>query len=135
MSVSTKQQLNARSSTEAELIAVDGVVTKIVWASHFLFGQGFAPGVPTLAQDNKSAILLESKGMESVGKRSRHIDIRYFFIKDLVDRGVVNVEYCPTEQMLADFMTKPLQGAKFLVFREKILGKRGTNPRKGLQKA
>ena len=60
--------------------------------------------------------------MDSVGKRSRHISIRYFFIKDLVDRGVVNVEYCPTDLMLADYMTKPLQGKAFKMMRDIIMG-------------
>ena len=101
----------------------------------FLKSQGFAPGVPTLSQDNKSGILLETKALEAVGKRSRHINIRYFFIKDLVDRGVVKVEYCPTDVMVADFMTKPLMGEKFLIFRQKILGKRSTELRRGLLKA
>ena len=73
--------------------------------------------------------------MEAVGKRSHHINIRYFFIKDLVDRGVVKVEYCRTDVMVADFMTKPLMGEKFLIFRQKILGKRGTGLRRGLLKA
>ena len=81
-----------------------------------------------MRQDNKSAILLETKGMDSVGKRSRHISIRYFFIKDLVDRGVVNVEYCPTDLMLADYMTKPLQGKKFAFFKNQILSKPGRKP-------
>ena len=66
MTMSTKQQLNTRSSTEAELIAVDNVITKVVLASKFLFEQGFNPGVPLLNQDNKSAILLETKAMGSV---------------------------------------------------------------------
>ena len=47
--------------------------------------------MPLLHQDNKFAILLEKKAMASVGKRSQHIDVRFFFIKDLVDRGVVNI--------------------------------------------
>ena len=75
-----------------------------------------------LHQDNQSAILLEEKGMASVGKRSRHINVRYFFIRDLVDRGLVEIKYCPTEGMVADFLTKPLQGSLFLRFKNRILG-------------
>ena len=77
-----------------------------------------------LHQDNQSAILLEEKGMESAGKRSRHINMQYFFIKDLVEKGLVKIEYCPTGEMLADFMTKPLQGDLFLRFKNRILGRK-----------
>ena len=75
------------------MIVVDDVVTKIVWALHFLERQGFAPTVPSLYQDNQLSILLETKGMDSVGKWSCHMLIRYFFIKDLVDSGMVKVEF------------------------------------------
>ena len=53
---------------------------------------------------------------------SRHVDIRYFFVKDRVDKGEIGIEYCPTESMLADFFTKPLQGALFHKFRKVIMG-------------
>ena len=53
---------------------------------------------------------------------SRHIHIRYFFVKDIVDKGEEKVEYCPTLQMLSDFFTKPLQGALYNKFRNVIMG-------------
>ena len=121
ITVSTKQQFTSRSSTAAELIVVDDVVAKIVWASRFLEGQGFAPGVPSLYQNNQSSILLETKGMDSVGKWSHHILIRLFFIQDLVDKGTIAGIF-PTDSMKADFMTKPLQGGMFLLFKKVILG-------------
>jgi len=66
-----------------------------------------------ILQDNKSTILIAENGIKSCSKRSRHIKIRYFFIKDLVDSGEVRIEYCLTEKMLADFFSKPLQGSLF----------------------
>ncbi|CAJ1967308.1 unnamed protein product [Cylindrotheca closterium] len=120
--MSKKQKLNNRSSTEAELIAVDDVVTMILWTKLFIKWQGYPIEKNTLYQDNKSTILLEENGCKSAGKRSQAINICYFFITDQVEKGNVKIEYCPSDNMIADFMTKPLQGEKFCKFRDLILG-------------
>ena len=73
-------------------------------------------------RDNKSTMKLEINGRNSCTGNSRHIDIRYFFVKDLVSKGEVKIEYCPTEIMLADFFTKPVQGSLFKFFRDIITG-------------
>lgn len=73
-------------------------------------------------QDNMSAILLEKNGQLSSSQRTRHIKVQYFFIKDRITDGEIQVVYCPTEDMLGDFFTKPLQGTKFKKFRKLILG-------------
>jgi len=74
-------------------------------------------------QDNKSAMLLEKNGRQSAGKRSRALNVRYFFMTDQIEKGNLTVEYCPTDDMTGDYMTKPLFGAKFKKFRDEILGK------------
>ncbi|CAJ1938626.1 unnamed protein product [Cylindrotheca closterium] len=107
---------------EAELIAVDNVVTMILWTKLFMEWQGYPIEKNILYQDNKSVILLEENGRKSTGKRSRAINIRYFFITDQVEKGNVKIEYCPTDNVIADFMTKPLQGEKFCKCRDLILG-------------
>ena len=56
---------------------------------------------------------LQRNGRWSAGKRSRHLDIKIFYIKDQIDKGLLDVKYCPTDQMMADYMTKSLQGSKF----------------------
>ena len=58
--------------------------------------------------DNKSAILLEKNGKKSSSSRTRALNIRYFFVTDQVEKGNLTIEYCPTDEMLGDFMTKPL---------------------------
>ena len=121
-SISRKQKLNTRSSTEAELIGVDDAMTMILWTKLFLEDQGYNIQENVVYQDNKSAILLEKNGRKSAGKRSRALNVRYFFVTDQVEKGNVMIEYCGTENMVADFMTKPLQGEKFKEFRKKILG-------------
>ena len=119
---SAKQKLNTRSSTEAELVGVDDVITKILWTKQFVEEQGYEITKNILYQDNKSSILLETNGRKSAGKRSRHINIRYYFVTDQVRLSNVEIRHCPTDNMFGDYMTKPLQGEKFREFRRMILG-------------
>ena len=74
-----------------------------------------------MLQDNQSSLLLEKNGRGSSGKRTRHINIRFFFIADRIKNGELRVEYCPTEDMIADYFTKPLQGSLFKRLRDTIL--------------
>ena len=120
--MSKKQKLNSRSSTEAEIIGVDDAATLILWTRLFLEAQGYSIEKNILYQDNKSSILLETNGRASAGKRSRAINIRYFFMTDQVEKGNVTIEYMPTDDMWAEYMTKPLQGEKFRKFRDLIQG-------------
>ena len=73
-------------------------------------------------QDNKSAILLQKNWPFSTGKGSQHINVRYFFVVDKIKNKEVKIVYCPTEKMIADYNTKPLQGKLFYYFRNKIMG-------------
>ena len=93
-----------------------------IWTVRFLKFQGVTVTYNIYYQDNESAIKLQSNGRSSAGDKSRHIDIRYFFIKDRISKNEIKVEYCPTEKMLADFFTKPLQGTIFRRFRDVIMG-------------
>jgi hypothetical protein len=63
-------------------------------------------------------------GRLSAGKRTKHLDIRYFYVKDLIERGIVSIEHCATEDMVADFFTKPIQGKRFQIMRDIILNRR-----------
>ena len=58
-----------------------------------------------------------------MGQRSKHIDKRYFFIKDRIKKEEINVKHCPTEKMIANFLTKPLQGALFRNLREVLMSR------------
>jgi hypothetical protein len=120
-STSTRQKLNTTSSTEAELVGVSDLMPMILWTRYFLEAQGYGVGTSTIYQDNQSSILLEKNGRRSSGRRTRHINIRYFFVADRVRAKEVDIEYCHTDLMLADYLTKPLQGSKFLGFRNEIL--------------
>lgn len=119
---SQKQKINTKSSTEAELVGASDYVSNTVFIKNVMGGQGFPSTKLTFHQDNEAAEKMEKNGRSSAGQRSRHIDIRYFFITDLSKRNDINIVHCPTEVMLADFFTKPLQGSLFRKFRDVILG-------------
>jgi hypothetical protein len=67
-----------------------------------------------------SVILLENNRRMSSSKCTCHINIQYFFVTDHVKQGNLRVAYCPTDDMIADFFTKPLQGT-YRRFRELIM--------------
>ena len=124
---SSKQKLNTKSSTEAELVGASDYLPNALWTKMFLEAQGYTVDECFLEQDNESAIKLEKNGRMSCGPKSRHINIRYFFIKDRTASEGIVIRHCPTDQMLADFFTKPLQGALFRKFRDVILGYKHVN--------
>jgi hypothetical protein len=121
-SIARKQKMNMWSSTEGELVAVDDAATMVLWTKLFLEAQGYYVKKNIVYQDNKSAILLETNGKKSLGKQTRALNICYFFITDQVEKGNTQIEHCGTDNMVGDFFTKPLQGEKFLRFRNSILG-------------
>ena len=116
IATSTKQKLNTRSSTEAELVGADDVMPIAMWTKYFIEAQGYKVKKSVLYQDNKSTILLEKNGRASSSKRTKHINVRYYLITDRIAKGDITVEHCPTDKMIADFFTKPLQGKTFKKF-------------------
>lgn len=115
-SISAKQKINFRSSAEAELVGADDVIAKALWTKLFLDAQGF--DLNNVAhRDNASTMKLEENGKASSGKRTRHFNIKCFYVADLTNRKQVDVKCCPTEEMTGDCMTKPLIRVKFGSFR------------------
>jgi hypothetical protein len=87
LSSSNKQKVNTRSSTETELIAVDDALPMIQWTREFMKDQGY--DLETIIKEgNKSSMLLMKKERLSSGKRNKHLDICYFYMKDLLERGI-----------------------------------------------
>ena len=121
ISESTKQKANARSSTEAELNAIDDKIAKVLWAYRFIRAQGFKVLFNIIFQDNTSTMKLAMNGKASSGKRTRHFDIKKFYVTDLIQKGEVQVKYCSTDDMIGDYMSKPLTGKKFHKFRNLII--------------
>jgi hypothetical protein len=118
---SVKQKLVTTSSCAAELVGTSDGIPIGLRVKNLIEGQGYETGPVILHQDNQSAIILEINGRSNSG-RTRHLNIRYFFIKDQIDSGEVKVVYTKSEDMVADFFSKPLQGELFEKFRDIVLG-------------
>jgi hypothetical protein len=88
----------------------------------FLKAQGFAVSNNILYQDNKSVMLLETNGQASSSKRTRHIEIPYYYVANRVAKGDLRVVWCPTDKMIGGFLTKPLQGKAFVKFGDLLMG-------------
>jgi hypothetical protein len=118
---STMQKINTTSSCESEIVALAKGMQQSLWARNFLAQQGF-PSLPVqVYQDNQAAIQLIERGRPAA-EQTRHIEIGYFWVADLALRGHIVIEFCPTLAMIADFFTKPLQGALFTKLRACVLG-------------
>jgi len=120
MSSSKKQRLVTKSSSEAELVGLSDGATPVIHMRDFLIAQGYDVGPALIYQDNKSTIALAEKG-RSTSERTRHINTRYFFVKDRIESGELELQYLPTDEMIADVLTKPLQGEKFRFLRNSLL--------------
>jgi len=119
---SSKQKLNTKSLTETELVGISDYLPYNIWIVMFLREQGYILRKNVLRQDNQSAIHMERNGRNSCTRNFRHVNIQYFFAQDRINKDELQVEYCPTDSMLADFFTKPLQGKKFHFIRSVVMG-------------
>jgi len=94
----------------------------------FVEEQGFKIKLNIVFQDNTSTMKLQNNGKLSSGRRTRNFDIKQFNITDLTNRDEVEVRYCPTDNMIADYMSKPLVGANFGKFRDLIMNLSNKHP-------
>nr|GEV13378.1 integrase, catalytic region, zinc finger, CCHC-type, peptidase aspartic, catalytic [Tanacetum cinerariifolium] len=116
ISWSSKRQKSATiSSTEAECIALSGCCAQILWMRSQLTDYGLGFNKILMYCDNKSAIALCCNSVQH--SRSKHIDIRYRFIKEHVENGVIELYFVNTEYQLADIFTKALgrERTEFLI--------------------
>ncbi|GJU61579.1 hypothetical protein Tco_1243414 [Tanacetum coccineum] len=122
---SKKQKSTATLCTEAEYIALSGCCAQILWMRSQLTDYGFTFNKIPLYCDNKSAIALCCNNVQH--SRAKHIDVRYHFIKEKVENGIVELYFVRTEYQLADNFTKPLPRERFNLLIEK-LGMRSMSP-------
>ena len=97
-----------RSSAESEIVTLDEGVTYALWTRSLLCALGYPQQSPTVIhQDNKSTIIIATKGGGSF-KRTKHMVGKHSFIQENLLNNKITLKYCPSNQMLADILTKPL---------------------------
>ena len=110
---SKRQEIVALSSTEAEYIALTRTAQEVLWMGGVLSELGYEPEVvPVVVRGDNQGALALAKNPE-FHPRTKHIAVRYHWIRDLVKAGMIEVQYVPTALMLADMLTKPLERVKF----------------------
>lgn len=114
---SAKQVLVTKSSAEAELVAASDELSQVIWLREFLIAQGYPPKYTFFYQDNMSTMAMINRGRHT-SLRTRHIHVRYFFIADRIEQGEIVMKHCGSDDMIADIMTKPLQGHRFRTARQ-----------------
>ncbi|GKB90559.1 hypothetical protein Tco_0962831 [Tanacetum coccineum] len=122
---SKKQKSIAISSTEEEYISLSGCCSQILWMRSQLTDYGFQFNKIPLYCNNKSAIALCCNNVQH--SRAKHIDIRYHFINEQVENGIVELYFVRTEYQLADIFTKPLPQERFNFLIDK-LGMKSMSP-------
>ena len=115
-----------KSSAESEIIALDEGCPDTLAAQYILQDLCQNPKTPTAYQDNKSTISMSHKGYSSTGK-TKHMRIKFFWIKELLAEKRIQIEYLPTHLMTADINTKPLQGALLTHMRRRTLNHHDDN--------
>ena len=118
---SSKQKLVTKSSTEAELVALSDGSSSVLWAREWLLAQGYDLPATVIYQDNQGVLTLISKGRHGK-QRTKHLNVRYFFVKDRIVKGELKLEYLQTKKMVADIMTKPVTGKLLNELRGAMLG-------------
>jgi hypothetical protein len=118
---SRKQKLVSRSSTESELIALNEGLPELMWAKQFMQNLGFKQNMITVFEDNKSSIMLAHKNSGATLSKTKHIQIRFYYVKELIDQKEIKIIYLPTKEMLADLLTKPINGWLFQELRDRVL--------------
>ena len=113
------QKTVARSSTEAEYMALSEACSEIAWLTSLQKEIGYGTTSPTpLVSDNQGGIFLAINPAHD--RRLKHVDIRYHFIREYVEGKRVTIVYISTNDMIADILTKPLGRVKFEYFRERL---------------
>jgi hypothetical protein len=109
---SVKQKIVTKSSTEAELVATSDSANQTLHLRQVLIEQGHPQNEAEVFQDNISCMNLLKKG-KSCSERTRHMSIRYFWLTEKINKGDIKLTHIRTEDMCANLLTKPLQGAQF----------------------
>ena len=103
----------AQSSTEAKYKAACFAACEAVWLGRIFFDLGFLPSGPTLLQcDNQSCIAIAKNPVFHA--RTKHIEVQYHYVRELIEDGMVELQYIPTKENCADIFTKALTSEQLL---------------------
>jgi len=117
----TRQRIVTKSSTEAELVALSDGLTDVIWCREFIQSAGFELPATRVGEDNTSVLtLLEERKFGTA--RTKHINVRYFFICDRIASGELVMVYVRTKEQLADILSKALMGQQFQVLQSRLHG-------------
>jgi len=115
----SKESMRVRSAAEAEFVQASRTSDYLMCCVRFLRGQGWDINKVPVYQDNKAVLALVAAG-KPTSNRTKHIALRHFALKDLVDSNDIVLEWVSTKCMLADILTKPLVGKQFVILRDAI---------------
>lgn len=111
----------ALSTCEAEYIGLANTTQESMYLTQLLNGmESSVYTCTTMYGDNQGAIALSKNPVNR--SRSKHIDVKYHFIRDAVSEGRIHIVYCPTEDMVADILTKSVSKIKILKFKGFLFG-------------
>jgi hypothetical protein len=127
---SKKQSSIALSTAETEYIVACSVSCEAIWLRKLLTGLfDLEMEATTILCDNQSCIKMTKNHV--FHDKSKHIEIQYHYIYDILQRGAIKLQYVSTDEQVADVLTKPLSRVKFEHFRDKLGIVRKDLPRKG----
>lgn len=116
--LSQRQAMVATSTTEAEIVAANEAAKELIWLKRLISGVSFLKEIPTIHVDNSAAVRLAQN--PEFHRRTKHISLKHFFIREKVLEGEIDVQQISTEMQLADLMTKPLHKPRLLMLCEKM---------------
>lgn len=116
---SERQTTVALSTAEAEYVALSSSCQKAIWLRKLIHEIGYEQSEPTIMKDdNQGAIAIAHNPITHT--RTKHIDIKHHFVREALSNKVIALEYCPTEDMLADILTKPLPRDRIQMLRNRL---------------
>ena len=119
---SAKQKVNTKSSAETELHGISEEISQALWTKQWLELLDYKIDIINLYVDNKSSILMMLMG-KSIGRNTRHINIRTFFIKQYIDENIIKIYYMNTNLLFVDLLTKVMGGDKLKQFTQTLMYK------------
>ena len=113
--------MDTQSSTKTDIVAVDDCMPAVLWTIYWLNDQGYGVFENSVYQDNEISFVMENTGKYSRRNCTKHINIRYYFVTDIIEKYELSLEWCTKAYMIGYFMTKSAQGAAFNRFQDKFM--------------